>query len=41
MQIWSKATSQQKKTVVVKVTWVEQERYLIKAVSQGQQGTWT
>lgn len=41
MQFCSKATREQRKTMVVEeVTRVEQECYLIKAVSQGQRGAW-
>uniref|UniRef100_A0A3B1JJ67 Reverse transcriptase domain-containing protein n=1 Tax=Astyanax mexicanus TaxID=7994 RepID=A0A3B1JJ67_ASTMX len=39
---WSKATREQRKIMVVEeVSQVEQDRYLIKAVSQGKQGAWT
>lgn len=41
-KFWSKATKRQQKTMVVEeVTRVEQERFHIKAVSQGSQGAWT
>ncbi|CAJ1066598.1 hypothetical protein ROHU_018794 [Xyrichtys novacula] len=41
-QFWSKATRRERKTMVVdKVTRVEQERFHIKAISQGSQGAWT
>lgn len=39
VQFWSKATREQRKTMVVEeVSRVEQDRYHIKAVSQGKQG---
>lgn len=42
MQFWSKVTREQRKNVVVEeVEQVEQDRFLIKAVSQGRQGAWT
>ncbi len=42
VQFWSKATREQRKSVVVEeVSQVEQDRYLIKAVSQCKQGAWT
>lgn len=42
VQFWSKATREQRKTMVVEeVSRVEQDRYHIKAVSQGKQGAWT
>lgn len=41
-QFWSKATKRERKTMVVdEVTRVEQERFHIKAISQGSQGAWT
>lgn len=41
-QFWSKATKKQHKTMVVnEVTRVGQERFHIKAISQGSQGDWT
>lgn len=41
-QFWSTATKEQRKTMVVEeVARVDQERYLIKAVSQGKKGAWT
>ncbi len=42
VQFWSKATREQRKSMVVEeVSRVEQDRYLIKAVSQCKQGAWT
>ncbi len=42
VQFWSKATREQRKSMVVEeVSQVEQDRYLIKAVSQCKQGAWT
>ncbi len=42
VQFWSKATREQRKSMVVEeVLRVEQDRYLIKAVSQCKQGAWT
>ncbi len=42
VQFWSKATRDQRKSMVVEeVSRVEQDRYLIKAVSQCKQGAWT
>ncbi len=39
---WSKASKTQRESMLVEeVTWVEQERFHIKAVSLGQQGAWT
>lgn len=39
---WSNATSEQRKRMVMKeVTQLEQERYYIKSLSQGQQRVWT
>ncbi len=41
VQFWSKVTSKQRKSMVVEeVLRVEQDRYLIKAVSQYKQGAW-
>ncbi len=42
VQFWSKATREQRKSMVVEeVSQVEQDRYLIKAISQCKQGAWT
>ncbi|KAL0159986.1 hypothetical protein M9458_043711, partial [Cirrhinus mrigala] len=41
-RFWSKANRKQRKEMVVaEVTRMEEDRYKIKAVSQGQQGSWT
>ena len=41
VQFWSKATREQRKTMVVEeVSQVVKDNYLIKAVSQGKQGAW-
>ncbi|KAL0968221.1 hypothetical protein UPYG_G00263980 [Umbra pygmaea] len=41
-QPWSKATRRQQKTMVVdEITRLEQERFHVKAISQGTQGAWT
>lgn len=40
-RFWSRASKKLQKTVVDEVTRVEQERFHIKAISQGSQGAWT